>query len=104
MVESARLLGTATGRKIRALTAPALAVRAFGAMSELSQRFRRARATASREGIEWSLGAFHVDDAATRSELGIEPHAPEDTIASTALWLARDGVITPRQAGTLAAT
>jgi nucleoside-diphosphate-sugar epimerase len=102
MTEIAGLLAQATGRKIRARTAPAFAVRAFGGMSELSQRFRRGRASVSREGIEWILGAYRVDDSATRTGLRIEPRDPKETMASTARWLARDGEITPAQAGSLA--
>jgi dihydroflavonol-4-reductase len=104
MTQIAGMLAQATGRTIRARAAPAFVVRAFASMSEWSQRFRRGRATASREGIEWTLGAYRVDDSATRTQLGIEPRDPKDTIASTAQWLARDGEITPAQAGSLAAT
>jgi nucleoside-diphosphate-sugar epimerase len=102
MKQIAELLSEATGRRIRAATAPAFAVRGFAGMSELAQRVRRNRSTASREGIEWTLGAFHVDDSRTRSDLGMQPHLLKDTITSTAEWLAKDGQITPAQAGTLA--
>ncbi len=102
MKEIAGLLGEATGRRIRAGTAPAFLVRGFGQASEVAQRFSKGRSTASREGIDWTIGAFHVDDSRSRTELGVRPRDLKDTIASTAQWLARDGQITSAQAGSLA--
>jgi hypothetical protein len=46
--------------------------------------------------------AARCDDAATRTELALEPRPLRDTLADTVRWLVEVGRITPREAGRLA--
>ena len=43
-----------------------------------------------------------VDDSETRQELGLERRELRETLADTVRWLAARGLVTARQAGTLA--
>jgi hypothetical protein len=43
-----------------------------------------------------------VDDAATRHELAVERRELRETLADTVRWLAARGLVTARQAGSLA--
>jgi nucleoside-diphosphate-sugar epimerase len=41
------------------------------------------------------------DDTSTRRDLGVQPRPLDETLADTVRWMARNGVISDKQAGLL---
>jgi nucleoside-diphosphate-sugar epimerase len=97
-----RTLADLTGRRIRFATFPDWFLAGFGRAADVVQRRVRMRLPWDAEGI-WVMNcAARCDDSATRSELGLEPRALQETFADTVRWLVDVGHVTPREAGRIA--
>jgi nucleoside-diphosphate-sugar epimerase len=97
-----RALADLTGRRIPFVIMPAWFLAGFGRAADVVQRRVKARLPWDAEGI-WVMNcAARCDDAATRTELALEPRPLRDTLADTVRWLVEVGRITPREAGRLA--
>jgi nucleoside-diphosphate-sugar epimerase len=97
-----RTLAELTGRRIRFAIFPAWFLAGFGRAADVVQRRVKMRLPWDAEGI-WVLNcAARCDDSATRSELGLEPRALQETFADTVRWLVDVGHLTPREAGRIA--
>jgi hypothetical protein len=95
-------LADLTGRRIPFVIMPAWFLAGFGRAADVVQRRVKARLPWDAEGI-WVMNcAARCDNAATRTELALEPRPLRETLADTVRWLVEVGRITPREAGRLA--
>jgi nucleoside-diphosphate-sugar epimerase len=107
LVDLAGLLGELTGRRLPQATAPDRLLRPASRLADRVQRLLPARLPFSAEAVAATLSTgadVVVDDTATRQELAVGRRDLRQTLADTVRWLAGQGHLTARQAGTLAGT
>jgi dihydroflavonol-4-reductase len=106
LVELVGLLGELTGRRLPQATAPDWLLRPAGRLVDRVQRLLPVRLPVSAEAVAATLSIaadVEVDDTATRQELAIGRRDLRQTLADTVRWLAAQGHLTARQAGSLPA-
>jgi nucleoside-diphosphate-sugar epimerase len=96
-------LGAVTGRRVRAVTAPAGMLLPVGRAVGVLQRVVPFHIPVELEAIYVCWCAAGYDDTRTRRELGMAPRDLQVTLTSAVRWLAEQGHLSPRQAGKLAA-
>jgi dihydroflavonol-4-reductase len=105
IADVAAMLGELTGRRLPQRTAPDWVLQRAGRLADHAQRLIPVRLPVSAEQVELPINipaGFVVDDTATRRELAVERRDLRETLADTVRWLAARGLITARQAGSLA--
>jgi UDP-glucose 4-epimerase len=105
IADVAAMLGELTGRRLPQRTAPDWVLQRAGRLADHAQRLIPVRLPLSAEQVELPINipaGFVVDDIATRHELAVERRDLRETLADTVRWLATRGLITARQAGSLA--
>jgi dihydroflavonol-4-reductase len=101
----AALLSEVTGRRLPQRTAPDWVLQPAGRLADRAQRVSPVRLPVSAEQVELPFSTpagVVVDDTATRHELAVERRELRETLADTVRWLAARGLVTARQAGSLA--
>ncbi len=101
--ELATLLEEITGRRLLRLPMPGSLTRAFGQLSDLTQRWLGVSlGGASAESTEILTRGVPTDDALLREELGIRLRPARVTIRDALDWLCREGVLDAKYAPRLA--
>jgi dihydroflavonol-4-reductase len=101
----AALLGELTGRRLPHRTAPDWVLQRAGRLADRAQRVSPVRLPVSAEQVDLPFSTpagLVVDDTATRHELAVGRRELRETLADTVRWLAARGLVTARQAGSLA--
>jgi nucleoside-diphosphate-sugar epimerase len=96
-----RTLREITGRSVPTIYLPAAAMLPVGALTGLVQRAWPFHIPAEYGGIYFCYCATRVEETAC-TPLGIRPRPIADTMADTVRWLHRQGLLSNRQAGSLA--
>jgi nucleoside-diphosphate-sugar epimerase len=96
-----RTLREVTGRAVPTIYLPATAMLPVGALAGLVQRVWPFHIPAEYGGIYTCYCATRVEETAC-SPLGIRPRPIAETMADTVRWLHRQGLLSNRQAGSLA--
>jgi dihydroflavonol-4-reductase len=91
-----------TGRRLSAVRVPGRLAMASGRAADLAQRALPMRLPISFEGAWLMVHGAHADASATERELGARFRAPAESLADTYRWLSESGLVSRRQAGTLA--
>ena len=96
--EYRQILERITGRRIRAIRLPGLAMRLVGRLGDVVQRFGRDVALTF-EAAEVFTRSVPVDDADARALLGRDPISAERSFRDLIVWMAEAGHIPPSAAG-----
>jgi nucleoside-diphosphate-sugar epimerase len=101
--ELAVLLEQITGRSLLRLPMSGPLTRAFGRLSDWSQRWLgRSLGGATRESTEILTRGVPTDDSRTERELGVHWRPARETLADALSWLCEEGVLDPKYAPKLA--
>lgn len=103
LVDLVGLLGELTGRHLPQTTAPDWLLRGGCRLVDRAQRLLPLRLPVSAEAVAMTLSLsadVEVDDTSARQELAVQRRDLRRTLADTVRWLAEQGHLTARQAGT----
>ncbi|HEU4385674.1 MAG TPA: NAD-dependent epimerase/dehydratase family protein [Anaeromyxobacteraceae bacterium] len=90
------------GRQVATATVPATFALGAAWAADLAQRALPWRLPVHLGGAYVTFCAPRCDDSRAAAELGFSPRPLEDTVADSVRWLAREGRVTPLEAGALA--
>jgi nucleoside-diphosphate-sugar epimerase len=98
-IEASRL----TGRRIPAVALPGRPMLAVGRAADWVQRRLGVRLPVNYEGPWFLVYGAKIDVSATERDFGVRFRTPAQTLADTYRWLFEAGLVSRKQAGTLAA-
>jgi len=91
-----------TARDLRTTTVPLWILETSTLMVDALQRLLPFRLPLNHQSV-YFVGLDHrADDGPTRNEFGLEPRSLNDTVADTIRWMANEGHLSPKLAGSLA--